>query len=124
MNTLYKDILLDHYRAPRNKGILDSADFACKEYIPSCGDAISLQGTVKNNRIEKVMFEGVGCVISQATASLVTQRVQGMALDAVLALTAADIQSMIGMQLGPLRMKCALLALHVLQAGLRQYQGK
>lgn len=120
MNTLYKDILLDHYRNPRNKGTLAQADFSCREYIPSCGDSISMQGNIKENRIEKIVFEGAGCVISQATASMLTQAVLGKTIDEVLLLSADDIQRMIGMQLGPLRLKCALLSLYAFQKGLKK----
>ena len=122
MNNLYKDILLDHYRNPRNKGTLEKPDFASGDYNPSCGDGVSMQGIVENGAIKEVMFQGSGCVISQATASLLTQAVVGKAIDDVLAFSNEDIQKMIGMQLGPVRLKCALLPLYVLQKGLQEYR--
>ncbi len=121
MNTLYKDILLDHYRSPRNKGTLDNPDFASGDYNPSCGDGISIQGIIKDDKIKKVIFKGSGCVISQSTASLLTEAAVNKTIDEILDLSNNDIQIMIGMQLGPIRLKCALLPLYVLQQGIKKY---
>jgi len=122
MKTLYKDILLDHYKNPHNKGIIQEADFTSKDSIPSCGDSISMQGIIEHDKVKKVMFEGTGCVISQATASMLTDVVIGKTINEVLSLAGDDVQKMIGMQLGPIRLKCALLPLYVLQQGLKKYR--
>lgn len=121
MKTLYKDLLLDHYRNPRNRVTLENADFASQDSIPSCGDSISMQGTIKGAVVQKIAFAGNGCVISQATASLLTEYAVGKTVEQVLALNAEDIQKLIGMHLGPIRLKCALLSLYVLQQGIKKY---
>lgn len=120
MNALYKDVLNDHYRNPRNKGTLENPDFASGDSNPSCGDAVAMQGFITDGKVTAVVFEGVGCVISQATASLLTQNVVGKTIEEILALSAEDIQTMIGISLGPLRLKCALLPLYALQQGLKK----
>jgi nitrogen fixation NifU-like protein len=120
MNTLYKDILHDHYRNPRNKGTLENPDFASDDYNPSCGDGVSMQGTVKKNIITRVVFQGAGCVIRQATSSLLTEYASGKTVEQILAISDDDVQTMIGMQLGPMRLKCAQLPLSVLQQGVKK----
>lgn len=72
---------MDHYRNPRNRGILPGADFTTGQYNPSCGDSIALQGKVLNGILIHLMFEGSGCVISQASASLLTEYSVGKAVE-------------------------------------------
>lgn len=73
---IYKQELMDHYRNPRNHGVVDRPDFMCEESNPSCGDAISFTGNIKNSQLTHVAFTGTGCVISLATASLLTQKLK------------------------------------------------
>lgn len=119
MKNLYQAQLLEHYQNPRNKGRLPGATFSSRKHNPSCGDAVSIEGIIEDGVVKKMMFEGVGCVISQATASMLSDKVVGMTLDEVLSLDAAAIQQLIGMQLGPTRLKCALLPLMALQEGIK-----
>lgn len=123
MNTIYKEILLDHYKNPRNKGTISNPHFSSRKHIPSCGDSISLAGIFQDEKIQEIRFEGSGCVISQATASLLSQAMQGKTVHEVLAFSAEDVLKLIGMQLGPLRIQCALLSLQALQEAIRAYQG-
>ena len=116
---LYQELLMDHYQHPRNKGRIKNPDFSTADYNPSCGDSIAFEGTIKNNCLVEVAFTGKGCVISQATASLLSEWATGKTLTEVTALTADDVQKMIGMELGPMRLRCALLPLQVLQQGIR-----
>ena len=118
----YKDELLDHFKFPRNIGTLTNPDFEERDENPSCGDKVSIQGKVKHNIISDLKFEGSGCVISQATASMLTQFVKGKSLDKVLNLNKDDILYLIGIKLGPTRLKCALLSLHVLQKSIIDYK--
>ena len=120
MIALYQERLLDHYRNPRNRGTLEMPDFSSGMANPSCGDAVSLQGTLKDEVIEACVFEGKGCVISQATASLLTEKVKGKTIAQVGVLNADAMQTLIGMQLGPTRLKCALLPLEALKNGLQK----
>lgn len=120
MSSLYQAELLDHYRNPRNRGELAHPDFSSGQYNPSCGDKVQFQGRFLEDKLEAVAFTGVGCVISQATASLLGERVLGYSSAQILALDKDFIIKLIGMELGPTRLKCALLPLEALQQGVTQ----
>jgi nitrogen fixation NifU-like protein len=112
---------MNHYQHPKNRGKLSHPDFESEQYNPLCGDRVSMQGTIQDGQIRKLMFEGTGCVISQATASLLTQKVIGMTIADIQKLDADFIQSLIGISLGPTRLKCALLPLQAVHKGLETY---
>lgn len=114
----YQEELLEHYRNPKNKKIISPCDFSSEEHNPSCGDAVCIMGTIKNNIIDDLGFQGKGCVISQASASMLTELCIGKTLEDVKNLTEDTIITMLGIQLGPVRIKCALLSLFVLQQGI------
>jgi nitrogen fixation NifU-like protein len=118
---IYQATLLDHYKNPRNRGTLQQPDFSSEQHNPSCGDQVCMAGMVVNGVVRTLVFEGRGCVISQATASLLTTHAIGSLLDTLLAIDASLLQQLIGMELGPTRLKCALLPLQALQQGLVQY---
>lgn len=118
MKSLYQEIILDHYRNPRNKGVLEKPDFVCNQHNPSCGDSVSWQGKLYQGRVIAVVFEGYGCVISQATASLLSEYVINKTIAEVMELDNQAILSLIGITLGPTRLKCALLSLEALQEGI------
>jgi len=118
---LYQQTLMDHYRYPRNRGTLDNADFKSGLYNPSCGDKVAMEGCVQEGILIKVAFEGTGCVISQATASLLTEFVLGKSLEDIVGLDNEFLQTMLGIELGPIRFKCALLPLQALQEGIARY---
>jgi nitrogen fixation NifU-like protein len=119
---LYQAALMDHYRHPQNRGELENPDFISDEHNPSCGDSISMQGHIKNDKINAIAFQGKGCVISQATASMLTQECKDKGLDEVLGLDASFVLILIGMNLGPTRLKCALLPLQALHQGIISYK--
>ena len=121
---MYKGLLTDHFRNPHNKGELQNPDFITEELIPSCGDRVCMQGIIKENRLITLAFTGSGCVISQAAASLLTGIVIDKSIDELLLLDKNHMLSMLGMQLGPTRLRCALLALDALQKGIREYVKK
>ena len=118
---LYQDVLIDHYRNPRNRGVIEHPDFRSGEDNPSCGDSVSMYGRVEDGRLIVVSFEGTGCVISQAAASMLTEKVVGQRLDAIMKLDAAFMRNLVGIELGPTRVRCALLALEALQKGIQEY---
>ncbi len=122
INTLYQQQLIDHYRYPRNRARLKNPDFTSKSYNPSCGDSVSFCANVRDHRLETVVFQGSGCVISQATASLLTQAAKNKAINDILAFDKNFVLKLIGMNLGLARLKCALLPLQALQEGLISYQ--
>lgn len=123
MKGLYQDILLDHYQNPRNSGVLTHSDFCSGQYNPSCGDRVSVAGCVSSEGIlTDIQFQATGCVISVATASLLSEKIKGASLADANQIEASDILNLIGMQLGPTRLKCALLPLYALRDGLKTYQ--
>lgn len=121
---LYQQELLDHYHNPRNKGELDSADIVSNQYNPACGDTISIQANLDADTLTTIAFKGSGCVISQAAASMVTQVCINKRMADVITFDSGFVTDLIGISLGPTRLKCALLPLHALQEGIRSYQNK
>lgn len=114
--------LLSHYKNPHNKGVVEGANLCFQLSNPSCGDVISFSAIIKNGVFQRVMFEGTGCVISIATASLLTDVVCGKTIDEVCTYDEHFICSLIQMQLGLVRIRCALLPLQTLQEGIGNYQ--
>jgi nitrogen fixation NifU-like protein len=121
---IYKDIILDYYRHPRNFGDLEQPDVRAKDSNPLCGDIIEMQLKIKDGEIEDVRFKGKGCAISQASASMLTEVVKGKTLDEVKALGKPDVLEMLGIDPGPTRIKCALLGLKVLKLSVYGYLGQ
>jgi nitrogen fixation protein NifU and related proteins len=119
---IYREIILDHYRNPRNKGKLSDADVTIHDSNPLCGDEIDIHLKVEEDRIKDIKFEGRGCAISQASASMLTEMILNKPLSSVKNITKDDILENIGlMNLGPARIKCALLSLKVLKLGMVKY---
>jgi nitrogen fixation NifU-like protein len=119
MDDLYREIILDHYRNPRNKGTLENPTHAFQDDNPLCGDRIRMELKVNGaGVIEQVRFDGEGCAISQASASMLTEMVLGKSLEEVKAISKQDILDALGIQLGPVRIKCALLSLKVLKGAI------
>lgn len=116
--SLYRETILDHNRNPRNKGILDPADYSYEDTNPLCGDELRIDVRVAEQRISEIRFSGRGCAISQASASMLTELVAGSSLEEVKALTKDDILDELGVPISPARLKCALLSLKVLKAGI------
>lgn len=115
---LYHDLLMDHYRHPRNQKKLENADFCHTSDNPLCGDTVTMCGRVAEGKVIELAFQGAGCVLSQAVGSLLTQELAGQSIEQVRSLTAEFIIQKVGMPLGPTRVKCALLPLEALQKGL------
>ena len=137
LEDLYKEVILDHYRAPRNKGHLDPHDVALERNNPLCGDEIELFLRFDGETVEGIAFEGKGCSISQASASMMTEKIQG--LDAKEAASVAqsikrmmageeegdaetlgDLVALKGVVKYPVRIKCALLGWNTLLEGLEE----
>jgi nitrogen fixation NifU-like protein len=115
---IYREIILDHYKNPRNRGTLDPHDFSYEDVNPLCGDEVRIDVRVENDRVAEIAFSGRGCAVSQASASILTEMVEGLPLDEVKAITKDDLLDEIGIPVSPARLKCALLSLKVLKAGL------
>jgi nitrogen fixation NifU-like protein len=113
----YRDYILDHYKNPRNYGRLEHPDITHEEDNPLCGDVIGMDFQVKDGVIEDIRFRGRGCAISQASASLLTERLKGMSLDEAKKINKDDVLGELGIEISPARIKCALLSLKVLKVG-------
>jgi nitrogen fixation protein NifU and related proteins len=121
---LYREVILDHYRSPRNHGLLEPRDAYAEGQNPLCGDEISV--TVRfgaGDVIEKVGFEGQGCAISQAATSMLSDLVTGRTAQEVAAMPKDELLDEIGIPLTPVRLKCALLGLGVLKVALHKAKG-
>lgn len=127
MDDLFREHILDHYKHPRNHGTLEKPDLTYEDANPLCGDRIRIDVKVEDDRIAEVRFSGVGCSISQAAASMLCEAVEGKPLAEVRNLSRDDMLEMLGIELGPVRLKCGLLALKTLKAGvygLHQWPGE
>jgi nitrogen fixation NifU-like protein len=118
MDDLYREQILNHYREPRNKGRLESPDISYMDDNPLCGDRVQFDLRLDgDNRVVEVAWDGSGCAISMASASMLSEMIKGRSLDELRHLGKDDILNMLGIELGPVRLKCALLSLKVLKAG-------
>ena len=117
---LYREQLLDHYHNPENYGVLEGADIDVEMDNPTCGDMIHLTARLdETGHVEKVMFEGQGCVVSMAAASMLTEEIVGKTPEEVREMGLPEIQEMMGgIRLSMGRVKCALLALNAAKEGL------
>ena len=119
---LYKEKVLDHYHNPRNRGRLEEPDFATGQFNPSCGDSVGFDGHVHDGKLKKLMFIGDGCAVSQAAASMLTEHCVGKPLEELLKLDKDFMLKLVGMPLGPMRIRCALLPLQALHKGIEDYK--
>jgi nitrogen fixation NifU-like protein len=114
---LYREAILDYYKHPRHKGHLDAPDIQYHDHNPFCGDEITVELKVENGLVVDAAFDGHGCAISQATASMLMEEIVGKSLDEIKTIDKKFILDMLGIEIGPVRLKCALLPLKVLKAG-------
>ena len=141
LEELYKELILDHYRAPRNKGRLDPADFDLHRDNPLCGDEIHVFAQVEDGKVTAVSFEGKGCSISQASVSMMTEKLKGSSIEDAEAVAHSfkqlmqgekpeeperlgDLVALEGVQKYPVRIKCALLGWNTFLDGLKNYREK
>jgi nitrogen fixation NifU-like protein len=119
MDDLYRQLLIDRYKDPHYRGSLDPHDIAYEDDNPLCGDHIRIELRVNDDDvITEAVFDGRGCSVSQASADLLVESIIGKSLDEVKIITKEDVLDLLGMELGPVRLKCALLSLKVLKAGV------
>lgn len=118
MDDFYRELIIDRYQNPHFRGELDPHDISFEDSNPLCGDEIRIDLRVNgDDQIVEAAFSGHGCAISQASADLLLEHIQGKTLDEVKHISKEDILDLLGIELGPVRLKCALLSLKVLKAG-------
>ena len=120
MDNLYRDFILEHYREPHNQGVLDRHDLHFADSNPTCGDEMSMTLLLDDAKqvVVDVAFEGRGCAISQASASILTDEVRDMSVDQLRAIDPRQVIENLGVPIGPARVKCALLSYKVLQGAV------
>ncbi|MBI5613680.1 SUF system NifU family Fe-S cluster assembly protein [Candidatus Gottesmanbacteria bacterium] len=117
---LYREIVLDHYKHPRNFGNLAKKTITIEDGNVTCGDTIEMDVLMKNGMVEDIAFRGIGCAISISSASMLTEEMKGKSVNEVMALSADHVFKYFGTTLTPSRTKCAVLSLEVLQKALVQ----
>jgi nitrogen fixation protein NifU and related proteins len=122
MPALYSDILLDHFRHPRNYGSLDAPDISNEQFNPLCGDRIRLELKFEQSKVSAARFKGDGCAISTAAASLLTELVLGKNLEELTNVPDEQLISALESNIQPARRQCALLPLQALREGLTDYK--
>ncbi len=119
MDDLYREIIIERYKSPQFRGELDPHDISFEDENPLCGDHIRVDLRVdETGKVTEALFSGHGCAISQASADLLLESVIGKSVDEIKHLTKEDVLDLIGIELGPVRLKCALLSLKVLKGGV------
>jgi nitrogen fixation protein NifU and related proteins len=115
---IYKENIIDHYRNPHNKRVIEEATATYKDLNPLCGDTIQAFLLIENGVIKDISFTGKGCAISQASMSMLTDELKGKATQDVARLSRDYITGMLNIPIGPVRMKCAMLGLRVTQKAI------
>ncbi|HJS19673.1 MAG TPA: SUF system NifU family Fe-S cluster assembly protein [Anaerolineales bacterium] len=119
MDDLYREVIIEHYKNPSYRGHLDPHDIQFEDNNPLCGDHIEITlRTNEHGNVADARFDGHGCAISQASADLLMESIIGKSVEDVKQLNKQDVLDMLGIDLGPVRLKCALLSLKVLKAGV------
>ena len=123
---MYRQQILDHYKNPRNYGEMEDPTFSHVGENPSCGDTIRVDVRLEDDdeTIEYVTFSGDGCAISQASASMLSEKLRGKTLEELTEMDTDDIVDMLGVDISPMRIKCAVLARQVAQDGAKIHEGE
>ena len=119
MDDLYREVIIEHYKNPGYRGSLDPNDISFEDENPLCGDHIKIDLRVdETGKVTEAAFDGHGCAISQASADLLLESIIGKNIEDVKHLYKSDVMDLLGIELGPVRLKCALLPLKILKAGV------
>jgi len=123
MDDLYREIIIDHYKNPHHKGKLDKSDYSFEDENPLCGDHLQIELRVDDNQnVVDAKFDGHGCAISISAADLLLDSIIGKSMEELKKLKKEDILNLLGIELSPVRLKCALLSLKVLKAAVYELQ--
>ncbi|MBI5224773.1 SUF system NifU family Fe-S cluster assembly protein [Candidatus Micrarchaeota archaeon] len=121
---IYRENVLDHYKNPRNFGNMDKPDAKFKDSNPLCGDEVEFYLKIDSGLIKDVKYHGQGCAISQASASILSEKLIGMKISDVMKLEKEDVTAWLGSELTPSRLKCALLPVMVAKAAINEFEKK
>jgi nitrogen fixation NifU-like protein len=123
LDSLYREVILDHYKNPRGHGVIDPADAEAEGQNPLCGDEVSIAVAFDGDTIADIKFQGRGCAISQAATSMLMDMVKGRSAQEVASMSRDELLDEVGIPLTPVRLKCALLGLGVLKLALHKGRG-
>ncbi len=124
-DTYSMEIILDHYKNPHNKGKVAHVDLLNREKNPSCGDEIEVSATLDTEqKIREIKFDGHGCAISLASISMLTDELKGKSFQEIMKMEKQDVLALLGIDVAPLRIKCVMLGLRVLQRSILKHEGK
>ena len=123
MDDLYRELIVDHYKNPRYKGKLEKSDFSFADENPLCGDYLQIQLEVdENQKVVNAKFDGHGCAISISAVDLLLESIIGKSIEDLKKIKNQDVLNLLGIELSPVRLKCALLSLKVLKAAIYELQ--
>ncbi len=123
LDSLYREVILDHYKNPHGHGVIEDADAVAEGQTPLCGDEVSIAVAFEGDTIADVKFQGRGCAISQAATSMLMDMVKGRTAQEVATMSRDELLDEVGIPLTPVRLKCALLGLGVLKVALHKGKG-
>ena len=119
---IYRENILDHYKHPHNKGLIEDAEIKSTENNPLCGDVITVNLKLNGLKVWDIKFSGNGCAISQSAASMLTDEIKGKTLEDVKKINREDIADLLGIDIGPVRTKCAVLGLVAIKEGINKFE--
>jgi nitrogen fixation protein NifU and related proteins len=119
---MYQEHILDLYKDPSNRGALPNPTHKSHSFNPLCGDDITINLLTKNDKVEQVKFEGKGCAISIASASMVTDKIKGMTVSEIMKLKKEDVLDMLQIEISPVRLKCALISLETVHNAINKIE--
>lgn len=123
-DSMYREQIMDHFKNPRNYGKIENPDISFTDHNPFCGDEITVQVKIVDDKVKEIKFHGKGCAISQASASIMTEMIKGKNVEELRNIKNEEVTEELGIPLGPVRIKCALLGLKALQKGVIKYLGE
>lgn len=122
--SMYSEIILDYYRSPRNKGKMEKPFATARDVNPACGDVVEIHLHVQDGKVASALFSGQGCAISQAAASMLCESIEGKTLEEVAKLEKEHVLGLLGVELSPMRLKCALLGFKVAKMAVVEKLGR
>ena len=119
---MYRENILDHYKNPHNKGTIDNAEIKFTENNPLCGDVITVNLKINDSKVEDMKFSGQGCAISQSAMSMLTDEIIGKKFEDIKNIDREKIVELLGIEIGPVRTKCAVLGLVAIKNGIKEFE--